>query len=374
MNVKKYFLASSIIARDLLGQRSTLKDHSQHITQAMKWLSRAQDMSGSGGVSEGYHLYHGWLPPYPETTGYIIETFFDYSHLFSDTDAKERAVRMTEWLMSIQNPDGSIPDSYLKKSMVFDTGQVLFGFTRCYAETGDQRYLSASVRAGDWLLREQEPDGTWIRNAVDRIPHAYYSRVAWGLIKLYEASGKGEYLDAAVKNIEWVLRRQNDLGWFDNASFNLVNHACPYTHTIAYTMRGVLETGIFLKESRFIDAITKTVEHIVQVMPGDGRLAGSYGSDWNGDNTFTCLTGNAQLSIVMRRLFEVKRDERWLTASRRINSYMKSMQELRVDDQDVLGAMAGSSPIWGRYIHYTYPNWAVKFFADSLMLEGKNSM
>ena len=36
---------------------------------------------------------------------------------------------------------------------------------------------------------------------------------------------------------------------------------------------------------------------------------------------------------------------------------------------DLIGGIAGSFPIWGKYIHYCYPNWAAKFFADSLMLE-----
>jgi len=33
------------------------------------------------------------------------------------------------------------------------------------------------------------------------------------------------------------------------------------------------------------------------------------------------------------------------------------------------GAVAGSLPIYGRYMALRYPNWAVKFLADALMLE-----
>jgi hypothetical protein len=31
------------------------------------------------------------------------------------------------------------------------------------------------------------------------------------------------------------------------------------------------------------------------------------------------------------------------------------------------GAVAGSSPIFGRYMAFRYPNWAAKFFMDALM-------
>ena len=33
------------------------------------------------------------------------------------------------------------------------------------------------------------------------------------------------------------------------------------------------------------------------------------------------------------------------------------------------GGMAGSTPIWGGYARFEYPNWAAKFFADGLMAD-----
>jgi hypothetical protein len=35
----------------------------------------------------------------------------------------------------------------------------------------------------------------------------------------------------------------------------------------------------------------------------------------------------------------------------------------------VTGAVAGSSPIWGRYSMFEFPNWAAKFFADALIMD-----
>ena len=55
-----------------------------HVRAAVQWLCRAQDVSGDGGVARSYSLVYnpffkrrGWTPSYPETTGYIIPTFFE---------------------------------------------------------------------------------------------------------------------------------------------------------------------------------------------------------------------------------------------------------------------------------------------------------
>src|SRR5688572_11741554 len=66
-----------------------------HLKAAMDWLSEAQDVMGSGGVSTLYDLRHNtWTKEYRETTGYIIETFVEYYRLSAEQEYLERAVRM----------------------------------------------------------------------------------------------------------------------------------------------------------------------------------------------------------------------------------------------------------------------------------------
>jgi uncharacterized protein YyaL (SSP411 family) len=364
-------LLSQILLQDLCNLEQPEYNNVTHIEKAIKWIYRAQDSTIDGGVSEGYHLFYGWLPSYPETTGYIIETLFDYFHFTGDESARSRAIKMTDWLVSIQNDNGSISDSYFKRKMVFDTGQVIFGLVRCYKETGIEQYLVSANNAGEWLVREQDDDGAWRRHAVDEIPHTYYSRVAWSLLKLHQLLGDADLIDSAKRNISWTLQQQKANGWFSQASFNLSNHKKPYTHTIAYTLRGILESGIYLKEDFYIDSVKKAMDSFIVVLPVDGRIPGSYNENWDGDYGFSCLTGNAQLAIVLFRLYEVTHNQEYLFSAKRINAYLKSKQQLRNADIRVHGAIAGSVPIWGEYIHYAYPNWAVKFFIDSLLLENK---
>src|SRR5262245_41833752 len=71
------------------------------ISEAAKWLGRAQDRSRSadGGVARHYSLIDGWSTSYPETTGYIVPTMLALGE-------RERARRMLDWLVSIQFPEG----------------------------------------------------------------------------------------------------------------------------------------------------------------------------------------------------------------------------------------------------------------------------
>jgi len=370
-NLKRTHTLLQLTLYDFFRKSHTTKSIDFALHNAVKWLCLAQDNSPDDGVSEGYHLKHGWLPSYPETTGYIIETFCNYSDLANDTSLKDRALRMADWLVSIQYKDGAIPDSYFKKKMVFDTGQVLFGFVRAFEETGEQRYREAALKAGKWLIDVQEQDGTWRKFAVGEIPHTYYARVAWSLSRLHSIIGDDQYNESCRKNIEWTLSQQQENGWFNNASFTMAKNDRPYTHTIAYTIRGILESGMYLQSDTYIGAACKAMDGLLGVLPDSGLVYGSYDKNWQGDTRFSCLTGSAQLAIIFFKLYQLTDKEQYLNAGRKINNYLLTKQELRISNKDVFGAIAGSYPVWGDYIHFMYPNWATKFLIDSLLIEKK---
>jgi uncharacterized protein YyaL (SSP411 family) len=358
---------------DLVKKDSLVFDDAVHLEKTMEWLCRAHDKSKNGGVSEGFHLFHGWLPPYPETTGYIIESFFNYYRFSGREEIKERAVRMGNWLISIQNSDGSIPDSYFRRKLIFDTGQVLFGFASCFEGTKEEKFKDAALLAGQWLLTMQEKDGSWIKFSLHGIPHTYYSRVALGLLRLYEISRNVEYCNAAIKNIEWCLKQQTANGWFDLASFETIHHGHPFTHNMAYCLEGILESGIFLNEKKYITAIARSIGAILENSLKNGRIPGTFDRRWKGDSSFDCLTGNAQLGAICFKLFKQTGEEKYLISAKAINAFLKARQRIQTENSDIRGALAGSYPIWGKYIHFTYPNWAAKFFVDSLLLAVKTS-
>ena len=69
-----------LVMQDIAGTaRQPEHDNRTHLRGAIDWLCRAQDVRkhkhDAGGVAAGWSFEDGWLPSYPETTGYIIETF-----------------------------------------------------------------------------------------------------------------------------------------------------------------------------------------------------------------------------------------------------------------------------------------------------------
>jgi len=362
------FVAVDARRRD--GRRARADSLDAHLAATMRWLCRAQDAYPPGGVSIDYSLIHGWRPGYPETTGYIIPTFINYAALTSDDEYRRRAVRMADWELSIQEADGSFkggPWGSGLGSFVFDTGQILFGLIDAHTLTGDDKYLRAAVRAGDWLVKVQDAGGMWNRHTYHGIAHVYYTRVAWGLAELGVHSGNSAYLDAARRNADWVLSQQLPNGWFDQAGFTDAGHRAPFTHTIAYTVEGLLETGDRLGRPEYVDAARRSAEALA-VICERGFFRGTYDRHWLSRDRYSCLTGNAQIAAIFFRLYQVRGDRRFVAAARAINQFVCRCQYTDGAPQ-VAGAISGSYPIWGGYQRFAFPNWAAKFFADALMLE-----
>jgi len=345
------------------------RDHDSALSASMQWLCRAQDATGGGGVSTAYDLRQGWLPAFPETTGYIAPTFFNYAQLTGQSGFRDRALGMLDWLCQVQNPDGSIHAVIpgMEKPVIFDTGQVLFGFLRGFLETRNEAYLSRAEKCGTWLVSVQDSDGKWSRHEFLGHLHAYNTRVAWALAELAKVTGKPAFAGAAEKNLNWASGRQLDNGWFQNNAFSPEQPT--YTHTLAYVTRGFLECGILNGRQDWIGRAKSTADALMQRQRPDGSLSGSYGTEWEPTASSTCLTGNAQMAFIWLRFYQLTREDAYRIFAQRAIDYLALRQERSRLWVNIRGAMAGSVPIDGNYLPYVYPNWASKFFCDLLMRE-----
>jgi uncharacterized protein YyaL (SSP411 family) len=368
------------IGRDMLRWRTRPGDSRRHLEATMAWLCRAQDRGGGrGGVSAGYSLIRGWLPPYPETTGYIIPTFFDYARLTRNEEFRARAVRMADWELEVQLPSGAIQagfyhgDGTERQPAVFNTGQVVLGWCRAFAETRDQRYLDAALRAGNWLVEIQSRDGAWRQRApeTETTVHAYDVRTAWSLLELSQLVDDGRLVDAARRNLEWTLAQQRDNGWFEHNAFFLSRDKwhVPLTHTIGYVMEGLMGGWSHLGDQRYWGAAIKTATRLKEIFEQGRSLPGEFDRRWTATATYSCLTGNAQVAGVWLRIYQETGDTSFLEAARVLNGHVKATQVVDTTNRDVRGGIKGSQPIFGRYTPLTFINWGAKFFADALMLE-----
>ena len=350
-----------------------------HLQATVDWLCRAQDSSSDRGVSRSYkaskyggHGPCGWQASYPETTGYIIPTMIEAAGYLRDSSLKQRAIEMADWEIDIQMSSGAVMGSVVTAKptpAVFNTGQVIFGWLAVYSETQGTRYIEAATRAGDYLVSVQDDGGLFdsgdskfaLKGAT-----TYNARVAWALAELGRLTGEPKYTDAACKNIDNALRKQNQSGWFSDNCLNDPEN--PLLHTIVYATRGVLETGILLNESRYVSAALKALDSLLNCQRKDGGIPGRLDKSWSPKAGWDCITGDAQASIAWLRAHSITSENKYKEAARNAIDFVKKTQNLSHKNPGIRGGVKGSFPFDGEYGQFELLNWAAKFFCDALMM------
>lgn len=338
------------------------------------WLACAQDATGCGGVSAYYDLQKKrWVGAYPETTGYIIPTLFNYAAVSGRQEFFERAERMAAWEADIQLPDGGVRagtlDAEVVAPTIFNTGQVLFGWARAFEETQNARYAEALRRAADWLCDAQDEDGAWRRFASPFASHSlntYNTRTAYGLAVAARVLGEQRYLDFAVRNVRWALGTAEANGWLpDNC---LEDNERPLTHTIAYAIRGILEVSAAAEDAAGLDVAMKMAEAVAAAQRTDGALPGRLDRGWRPSVRWSCVTGNAQMALIWLRLAELAGERGLIDKADKAIRFNLGILDVNSANPGIRGGVKGSHPLDGGYMRYRFPNWAAKFFADALML------
>lgn len=378
MNVYETLRQKGLVLSDRIGlSLGPATENRTHLDAAISWLKHAQDVTGNDGVAQTYLVkYQKWAPSYPETTGYIIPTLYRYAALAGDADSRERARRMADWEVEIQHPSGGVLAGALGDSdqpTVFNTGQVIFGWVRAFEEEGDERYREAAVRASNWLCDIMDDDGCWRKFGspmTGKQVNTYNTRSAWSLARAHEITGEKRFLDAAVRNAEWALTQARANGWLEQNC--LQDSSQPFTHTIAYAMRGLLEIGAYARREDFLAVARKIGDAMIANLPANGFLPGRFDSLWKPTVKWSCLTGDCQLGINWGRLYKITSEARYRDATTTILGFVKRTQKLAGTNRDTLGGIKGSYPIDGGYHPWQYPNWATKFYADALMMDMAN--
>lgn len=381
-NYYSSFLDYDLVKIYLKGSNNESHDSMTHLKAAVQWMCHAQDAFNDGGVARSYCLVYnpyfhrkGWIPSYPETTGYIIPTMFDYAHAVKNQEIHDRAIRMADWECEVQMANGAVQGGTVDQTptpAIFNTGQVIFGWLRAFQETRKDKYLDSAIKAGKYLIEQQEKDGSWRKNLSDYASsqmsfYTYNTRTAWALLLLYTVDNSLQFRDAAICNIDFALKQQLDNGWFKSNCLN--DPSRPLLHTIAYCIRGILESGILLNNKNYIKKAKKAADALREKQRKDGSLAGRYNDKWEPAVSWSCLTGDAQISIIWGRLFQVTGESKYLDCMKKINRYLKGVQLLQTNNPDIYGGISGSDPLHGGYGSFEILNWAVKFFIDALILE-----
>jgi len=341
------------------------------IDSAMNWLALSQDKVNRQGSAAYYSLINGWAASYPETTGYIIPAFINYSRMKSKEEFFSRALDMGKWLLNLQSREGWFPGGYKpspkSEPSIFNSAQIIIGLINLYEATDKKEYLESAKACAEWLVSVQCHDGSWLKGGyVKNYSPSYYSRVSWPILMVWEKDKNKKLYDSAKKSLNTILLKQNTNLSFKDWAFKPGKPA--FTHTIAYTIRGFLESAFILNEwEKYGVPAEKTAMKLFRLFELKKYLAGAYYQDWSPVKWYTCLTGNCQIAICWLILYEINNDPRLLNAAIKLVNLTSEKQKLRSINKNIRGAIPGSSPIWGRYMTMRYPNWAAKFYVDALM-------
>jgi hypothetical protein len=362
------FVRGSELVRERLRRPPRDMDVRAHAKVAVEWLGAAQDTGDDSGVSHSYLIGERWMRSYPETTGYIIPTMLNWSEADGDPDAVRRALQMADWELETQLEDGAVPDLVAGDPVIFDAGQVLFGFVAANRQTGEDRYLEGARKAASWLLQALDEDGVWRSGTDSGGPgRVYNARTAWAVLEFAALTGDGSFEGPMRRFLDWALGMERKPGWFDRNC--LTEDSAPLLHTIAYTARGLLECGLLLDDSRYVEASRRTARKLLEAVGKDGRMAGRFGPDFRPTVGWACLTGMAQMSIVWRRHSLVESSAEFDEAAFRVNRFLMRTQDVASSNPGLRGGIRGSFPVNGAYGRWRVLNWATKFFVDALMVE-----
>jgi hypothetical protein len=195
----------------------------------------------SGGVS-------GWggSPAYPEVSGYLIPTLLDY-------DERELAVRLADWLVSIQNDDGSFGDMYnLMRS--FDTAAVMEGLERI-------GYYEPALKARKWLKKQIREDGAIRITPQTMDTHLYTMRVS-GLLD--SQAGADYWMETPWKDtrehyVAYALEGLAKMGYHGFVKEKLQERDWSSDDLCANAQMAILHYQAGLNYSHFVDLVKKGI-------------------------------------------------------------------------------------------------------------------
>ena len=366
------YLLHQVSGRGPLDETGALDDAA--LRAAAGWLAAAQDSQGDGGFSGRYKLASGWSSSYPETTGYIIPTLLKLADHWGEPQWRDRAARAIDFLLGLQLADGAFPGGEVLENRTrpspFNSAQILHGLTHWARSTGDGRAAAAAARCAAWLMSVQDADGAYRRHFYLDVAATYAAHLSCWLAEYGDAFGDSAALASAERHLDWVLARQDKAtGWFDLAGFTEDQHRDrnAYTHTIAYTVAGVLTTSLILKRQDGIAAARQAAEGIMRRLELSRRLPGVLDWRWREVEHPQCLTGNAQMALSWFALTRADGDWRFANAGFKALDLVKHAQLRENANPGLAGGIGGSDPVWGSYIPKALPNWAAKYFIDGLL-------
>ncbi|MDQ7807610.1 prenyltransferase/squalene oxidase repeat-containing protein [Amycolatopsis sp. A133] len=195
------------------------------VAQGLRWLHSRQNRDGS---------WSEWVrnssllndKPCVGVTAHVIMALDQHGDPRGPRTPIGKALR---YFRRVQHPDGASPSLWFRDS-VHGTAKLL----ETYAELGAASD-PAAVRAREWLLANQRPDGAWPLTVEVGVEGGTAEETGWAVYSLLRA-GVPATDDAIVRGVKWLVDNQNADGtwtpspvglYFEDLCYNddLIAHA-----------------------------------------------------------------------------------------------------------------------------------------------------
>jgi len=366
-----------------------------HLMNALLWLDTVNKKLAGQGFPAKFSVgsSYGMTNSYPETTGYTLSTLLTIFRNqpwknFNYNIVKDLIENCHNYLLTMQLENGAFTggregQAGFGEPSVFDTGQILLGLSDLY-EASESKTLDKKisidrpklkiviVRAADFLLSQIDNDGAFKpAHTYLKTKKTYYTRAAYGLLRSGIVLNNEKYKRRARRNFDYALSQQETSGWINGAGFN---DNLLVLHTIAYTLRGLVEAATYFKEKTYLQAVAKNFDFLLDFNRENFRYPKLLPSHYAADKTYfndLCITGLSQIAIVIKKYNAIlpTPDNRLEKLFSEIVQATKRFQIRGMKNPCLNGAMPASWPINGKYQPYNLIEWGVKFFMDSLLLD-----
>ncbi len=263
-----------------------------YVTKAADWLtgSGVQVISDNPLHKQGFVSWYEAdtqsMPyVYSEITGYLVTMMCDLYDQTRDQRFLDSAKGAADWLLRTADPTTggfrclfplkpSRFDYKHNQIYVFDTGVIISGLVNVYRASKQDKYLAAAVKAADWLISDAQKDNGAFYPVYDvekqsfneqdnewsLCSGSYHTKVAIGLVNLYEATQDVKYKEAAVKACDFALTFQQADGRF----ISFPTEGGTNSHPHSYSAEGLWVVGKVLGREDYLQASAKATAWLLE--------------------------------------------------------------------------------------------------------------
>ena len=278
---------------------------------------------------------------YPEVSGYYIPTLIKWGY-------RDLAKQYTDWLLSIQNTDGSWNDTEGNKPYIFDTAQIIKGLIAERNITyGDTKKIDLAIIKGcEWIISNMNEEGRLVapdesiwgdETTCSELIHIYCISP---LLDAAEIFNREDILSSAKKIINYYITyKRNEI-----LDFSLLSHF------YAYVMEGLCDIGEY-------ELARQAMAKVELLQTEDGAVPGYKNVKW------VCSTGLFQLAIVWYKLGNIEKGNKALECATKLQNESGGWYGSYGDYEKMDGKEKEYFPT---YFPISEISWAVKYFFDAI--------